>query len=40
MNVDEVLSTMKNKRSIIHPNKYFEKQLRKYYKTKVEILDV
>jgi hypothetical protein len=40
MNVDEVLLLMKNKRSIIQPNKYFEKQLRKYYKTKVEQLDV
>jgi protein-tyrosine phosphatase len=40
MNVDEVLSIMKNKRNIIQPNKYFEKQLRKYYKSKVEILDV
>ena len=40
MNVDEILSLMKNKRNIIQPNKYFEKQLRKYYKSKVEILDV
>jgi protein-tyrosine phosphatase len=40
MNVDEILSLMKNKRNIIQPNKYFEKQLRKYYKSKVEILNV
>lgn len=40
MDVDEVLSLMKNKRNIIQPNKHFEKQLRKYYKTKIEILDV
>jgi hypothetical protein len=34
MNVDEVLSLLKKKRNIIQPNKYFEQQLRKYYKYK------
>jgi len=34
MNADEVLSLLKNKRNIIQPNKYFEQQLRKYYKYK------
>jgi hypothetical protein len=37
MNVDDVLSLMKNKRNIIQPNTHFEKQLREYYKTKVDV---
>lgn len=35
MNVDEILSLLKNKRQIIQPNKHFEQQLRKYYKNKI-----
>ena len=35
MNIDEVLKFLKSKRSIIQPNKYFEQQLRKYYKKKI-----
>lgn len=34
MDVDEILKIMKSKRTIIEPNKYFEKQLRIYYKKK------
>jgi protein-tyrosine phosphatase len=37
MNVDEILSLMKSKRNIIEPNKYFEKQLRNYYKYKISL---